>query len=86
MKIVIDLDEKYYNDIKNSPTASNYSTLYALFGIRNGTPLSDELENIKTEINAKERVELSTKEMWYNFALADVTHIIDNHIAELKGE
>ena len=39
MKIVIDLDEKYYNDIKNSPTASNYSTLYALFGIRNGTPL-----------------------------------------------
>lgn len=47
MKIVIDLDEKYYNDIKNSPTASNYSTLYALFGIRNGTPLEEELEKIK---------------------------------------
>lgn len=40
MQIVIDIDEEYYNDICNSQTASNYSVLEALDGIRNGTPLS----------------------------------------------
>ena len=39
MQIVIDLSEKYYNDICNNKTASNYSVLNALDGIRNGTPL-----------------------------------------------
>lgn len=55
MKIVIDLDEKYYNDIKNSPTASNYSTLYALFGIRNGTPLPENATSKTTTL--KEYIE-----------------------------
>ena len=76
MKIVIDLDEKYYNDIKNSPTASNYSTLYALFGIRNGTLLSEELEKIKAEINEKDRA-------WMPKSF--VNKIFDKRIAELKG-
>lgn len=75
MKIVIDLDEKYYNDIKNSPTASNYSTLYALFGIRNGKPLQTELEEIKAEF--EDRILL-------NQTVA--IQIIDKRIAELKGE
>lgn len=87
MKIVIDLDEKYYNDIKNSPTASNYSTLYALFGIRNGTLLSEELEKIKAEI---ERLKPNNP----NFAhyvgetrvINNALEVIDNHIKELKGE
>ena len=39
MKIVIDIDEKYYTDIKESDHCSNYSVLYALDAIRNGIPL-----------------------------------------------
>lgn len=39
MQIVIEIPEQNYNDICNSETASNYSVLYALDGIRNGTPL-----------------------------------------------
>lgn len=39
MQIVIDIDEKYYTDIKNSERCGNYSVLYALDAIRNGTPL-----------------------------------------------
>ena len=77
MKIVIDLDEKYYNDIKNSPTASNYSTLYALFGIRNGTLLSEELEKIKAEFKDREG---------NDFTAFHFYEVIDNHISELKGE
>lgn len=91
MKIVIDLDEKYYNDIKNSPTASNYSTLYALFGIRNGTLLSEELEKIKAEIEnmwIKSAKDLKTGKVIYENLCehSEVLEIIDNHIAELKGE
>ena len=44
MKLIIDIDEKYYNDICNSETASKYSVLYALNGIRNGIPL-EEISN-----------------------------------------
>ena len=39
MKIVINIDEKYYTDIKDSEHCSNYSVLYVLDAIRNGTPL-----------------------------------------------
>lgn len=39
MKIVIDIDEEYYNDIKENDSANNYSVLYALDAIRNSTPL-----------------------------------------------
>lgn len=39
MKLVIEIDDEYYNDIKNSQSVNNYSVLYALDGIRNGTPL-----------------------------------------------
>lgn len=82
MKIVIDLDEKYYNDIKNSPTASNYSTLYALFGIRNGTPLQAELEEIKAEI--KEYCEWCDNAHYQS--TKGIMLIFDKHIKELKGE
>ena len=39
MKIVIEIAEKYYTDIKESEHCGNYSVLYALDAIRNGTPL-----------------------------------------------
>ena len=87
MKIVIDLDEKYYNDIKNSPTASNYSTLYALFGIRNGRPLQAELEEIKAEISDYAVVD-DSKSIKRGFEIMQgiVLELLDNHISELKGE
>lgn len=66
----------------NPQVLSNYIKDY--FNSR--ASIVEELEEIKSEINAKERVELSTKEMWYNFALTDVLRILDNHIKELKGE
>ena len=87
MKIVIDLDEKYYNDIKNSPTASNYSTLYALFGIRNGTLLSEELEKIKAEIRKLTDINPDyPMDRTIHISRNEVLEIIDKHIAELKGE
>ncbi len=77
MKLIIELDEKYYNDICNSETASKYSVLYALNGIRNGIPLEEELKKIKEVIKAKaENVDLLYKQT--------VTEIIDNHIKENK--
>jgi len=42
MKIVIEIAEKYYTDIKENEHCGNYSVLYALDAIRNGTPLSKE--------------------------------------------
>ena len=84
MKIVIDLDEKYYNDIKNSPTASNYSTLYALFGIRNGTLLSEELEKIKAEME-KDKIILFYAPQKVEI-LNEWIEKLDKRIAELKGE
>ena len=39
MEIVIKIHEKYYTDIKESEHCGNYSVLYALDAIRNGTPL-----------------------------------------------
>lgn len=91
MKIIIDLDEKYYNDIKNSPTASNYSTLYALFGIRNGTPLSEELEKIKAEIVLlQSKYKYNSETEYYKVGRCEAheedLEIIDNHIKELKGK
>lgn len=90
MKLIIDLDEKYYNDIKNSPTASNYSTLYALFGIRNGTLLSEELEKIKAEIEEMKGDELPYNASDYLYgryqAFDIVVDILQDRIAELKGE
>lgn len=41
MKIIIELDEKYYNDIKEAPTANNYSVLHTLMGVRNSTTLPE---------------------------------------------
>ena len=41
IELVIKIPEEYYNDICNSETASNYSVLYALDGIRKGTPLPE---------------------------------------------
>jgi len=79
-KLIIEINEEILNNPYNFP---EYVFRKAVL---NGKPLQAEFEDIKAEINAKERVELSTKEMWYNFALADVIHILDNHIKELKGE
>ena len=84
MKIVIDLDKKYYNDIKNSPTASNYSTLYALFGIRNGTLLSEELEKIRTEIIACTQQEEGEVPDCINYGIKLSTEIVEKHITELE--
>ena len=36
MQIVIEIDERYYTDIKDSEHCGNYSVLYALEAIRNG--------------------------------------------------
>lgn len=61
MKLVIEIAEKYYTDIKESEHCGNYSVLYALDAIRNGTPLpkghgrlidvNDLLDDINLEDN-----------------------------------
>lgn len=39
IQLAIEIDERYYTDIKESEHCGNYSVLYALDAIRNGTPL-----------------------------------------------
>lgn len=44
------------------------------------------LEDVKAEVEAKKRVELSTNEQYFNFALTEVTEIINRKIAEVSGK
>lgn len=57
MKIVIDIPKEYYNDICNSQTASNYSVLEALDGIRYGTPLTSGRMTEQEKATKKHREE-----------------------------
>ena len=85
MKFVIELDEKYYNDICNSETASNYSVLYALNGIRNGIPLEDIKAEIEAEI--EDCIPACGHDAWWNgkkYGFEEALAILDKHIKENK--
>ena len=87
IELVIKIDEKDYDTIKNlsvyipSERSGKRFIYLALNSIKNGTPLSEELEKIKAEIECnmgKNNCDL--------YGYADSLVIIDKEIAELKGE
>lgn len=85
MKYIIEFPEDYYKAIKEIPIKQSTTDMLI---IRNGTPLSEELEKIKKEVE-EEKIDIDLnigQERLYNNAINDVMQIIDNHISELKGE
>ena len=78
MKLIIDMDENLYSYISKEDAVYFPDDGGELFEtVKNGTPLQEELEKIKAEINEKDRQWLPKR---YIFEL------IDNRIKELKGE
>jgi len=86
MKLIIEIDEDYYKSICNR--AERFGRGSAILPksekiIFNGTPLSEELEKIKAEIN--EQIDFN-ESCCERTDLHEAIGIINRHIAELKGE
>ena len=88
MKLIIDINDNEYIGIKEYPNniTSYPVTIHIYDAIRNGTPLEEELEKIKTEIE-------ELKKEWDKFddwrkkdGLFYAYKIVEKHIEELKGE
>ena len=76
VKLIIEIPKTTYEDLKQGKI---YSSLCeapqgVVEGIRDGIPL----DNVKTEIEAKEMVETNIERQFYNMALGDVIEIINN--------
>lgn len=78
MKLVIDISDEMYDWFDNGfPTEDDYTKLWKK--IRQGTPLKEELEQIKTEIRNK-------KDGYGRYPVCDnCIRIIDKHFDEIKG-
>ena len=77
-KIIIEIDEQSYEDAINDTEWDTLSLgIYLKEQVKNGKPLQAEFEEIKAEIKAS-RI-LTTDRII-------VDEILDNRIAELKGE
>lgn len=91
MKYIIELPEDYYKAIKEIPIKQSTTDMLI---IRNGTPLSEELENAKREI---EEIKMKKPLMSRGFECygfkdktpedikTEIIEMLDNRIAELKG-
>lgn len=82
IKLIIDMSEDLYKG-KIRGTTSNRQDRKILECVKNGTPLEDELEKIKAEIDGL------YSDCLYGEQLVSKTEtmgILDNHISELKGE
>lgn len=83
MKLIIDIQDFVYNHIKEFNSTQLYE-LNVITAIKNGTPLEEELENIKVEV--KEHIIFRDK-LGMDFVCEPIVEeIIDNYISELKGE
>lgn len=96
MKLIIDIPDKKYNEIKNYPMCY---TEEAFEQIRKGTPLSEELEKIKEEVSRygaicvqytikghSERDIENIVEEVLKQAKSGFIDYLDKHISELKGD
>lgn len=87
MKLVIDIDEKDYEYIKElGLNGYRDQTNRVVEAIANGTSLEEELENIKEKINSEDVNCQYEDDYVYSSGLQKAIEIIDNHIEELKGE
>ena len=82
MKLIIDINEKDYNSIISDKLISPRNLNIYERMIANGTPLSEELEKLKTEI--KELKSDSDYYEWYG--IRRTVNLINKHLSELKGE
>ena len=92
MKWIIDIPNIKYNEIKEFPMCYTEEVFEQ---IRKGTPLSEELENIKTKVEKIRMKEplISSSFECYGFKdkttediKTEVIEILNDHITELKGE
>ena len=89
MKLIIDIDDKVYNDLKNRGltgmlTGKECECMNE--AIYNGTPLEEEIEKIKDEIEEEDSDCQYEEDYVYNGGLQKAIEIIDRHIFKLKGE
>lgn len=83
MKLIIDIHEDCLEELKNIElNESNEGVVFhTICCVRNGTPLEEELEKIKAEI---EKLEYDDFDCNLVLPAWKVYDIIDNHIEELK--
>ena len=96
MKLIIDIQDFVYNNVKEFDTTHNYE-LNIVESIKNGIPLSEELEKIKAETlklfcdtcaygnRCNGSDELPKCSHQHEFE-EEFEELICNHISELKGE
>ena len=90
MKLVVDVPEGNYKALKKM-SGCGLGVYHEM--ILNGTPLSEELENIKAEMQVEldkkmesERQQMISCAMLYKNQTQKYFDIIDKHIAGLKGD
>lgn len=84
MKLIIDIDERDWEFIKE--TDGCRWSIKILDGVINGTPLENELEMIKKEIDSEDVNCQYEEDYVYNSGLQKAIDVIDNHIERLKEE
>ena len=84
MKLIIELDEKRFKDIQRIASIQiRRRSLTCEQIIANGTPLEEELKNIKAEIKPY-CWKIKRENEYLVVELEDVNFILDNHIKENK--
>ena len=94
MKYIIELSKEVKEKFDNATKDEIYGSYYdynSVIGnaIKNGTPLSEELEKIKAEITEyRNNIHAGNDEFHIGRLLGcdEAVELIDKHIAELKGE
>lgn len=91
MKLIIDISDKTYEIIRdmmyfyNPQRSGRAETKEIITAIKQGTPLSEELEKINEEIELMD-FDFGDYYDHTDTIIEMVSKVIDNHIEELKGE
>ena len=92
MKLIIDLPDKMYENIKKRGFVSSRYNLKIAVAVYNGKPLQEELEEIKAEMHKNSYMKPMGNfndefdEECRAIDMDDVNYILDKRISELKGE
>ena len=81
MKIVIDIPEKIYNDIR---TKNEHGIIFN--AVKNGTPVPEYLSKIKDEIEKERTFQRTMDEYDMATGLRKSLEIIDKHLEESESE
>lgn len=91
MKLIIDIDERAYKGCMELKSNDDMGLLglHLINATANGTPLEEELEKIKTDIDEMLKSDEVAEDKFLNVIINKsylFKSIINKHIAELKGE